>query len=225
MVSDWSAREIEAAVAAYLRLQKELGSGKKVNRQERYRQLSAETGRTAAAIKRRMHNISHVLDLMGREGIPGLKPLSHVGAKVAKEIGAALAMVEKREVDTRLAFEIEVEDRMRRGSFPRPKGNLKPGRVPGKSGRYNRNPEVAAWVRLRAKGRCEACGLPAPFRSPKENPYLEVHHVRLLADGGSDRTENAVALCPNCHRELHYGSRKAQKKSELYDKLCDLIQE
>ncbi len=34
---------------------------------------------------------------------------------------------------------------------------------------------------------------------------LEVHHVIRLADGGSDTINNSVALCPNCHRELHFG--------------------
>ncbi|WP_409033890.1 HNH endonuclease [Pseudomonas sp. JUb42] len=26
-----------------------------------------------------------------------------------------------------------------------------------------------------------------------------------IADGGLDTLENAVALCPNCHRASHYG--------------------
>ncbi|TOJ58505.1 hypothetical protein CGI36_22670 [Vibrio parahaemolyticus] len=26
-----------------------------------------------------------------------------------------------------------------------------------------------------------------------------------LKDGGSDTVENVKALCPNCHREAHYG--------------------
>jgi 5-methylcytosine-specific restriction protein A len=32
-----------------------------------------------------------------------------------------------------------------------------------------------------------------------------VHHRVRLADGGDDTTDNAVALCPNCHRKAHYG--------------------
>jgi len=47
---------------------------------------------------------------------------------------------------------------------------------------------------------------PAPFlRKKDQSPYLEVHHMIQLADGGEDTTENAVALCPNCHRQLHFG--------------------
>jgi 5-methylcytosine-specific restriction protein A len=27
----------------------------------------------------------------------------------------------------------------------------------------------------------------------------------MLAEGGEDTVENALALCPNCHRRLHFG--------------------
>ncbi|MEY0334745.1 HNH endonuclease [Providencia rettgeri] len=33
-----------------------------------------------------------------------------------------------------------------------------------------------------------------------------MHHVEWLANGGEDSVENAIALCPNCHREAHYGA-------------------
>ncbi|WP_147195697.1 HNH endonuclease [Rummeliibacillus stabekisii] len=36
-------------------------------------------------------------------------------------------------------------------------------------------------------------------------PNLEVHHIKRLADGEEDTVENAIAVCPNCHRELHFG--------------------
>jgi len=26
-----------------------------------------------------------------------------------------------------------------------------------------------------------------------------------LSEGGEDTLENAIALCPNCHRKMHYG--------------------
>lgn len=57
-----------------------------------------------------------------------------------------------------------------------------------------------------AKGICERCRKPAPFIRDNDNsPYLEVHHKIPLADGGDDTVENAIALCPNCHRQAHYG--------------------
>lgn len=71
---------------------------------------------------------------------------------------------------------------------------------------YSRNPDVVAEVLIQAKGNCEKCKKPAPFIRAKDNsPYLEVHHKVQLANGGEDTVQNAIALCPNCHRESHYG--------------------
>lgn len=71
---------------------------------------------------------------------------------------------------------------------------------------YTRNPDVVAEVLHRANGNCEECGKAAPFlRSSNGTPYLEVHHRQQLSDGGDDTIENAVALCPNCHRKQHFG--------------------
>jgi 5-methylcytosine-specific restriction protein A len=71
---------------------------------------------------------------------------------------------------------------------------------------FLRNPDVVAEVLDRAAGICERCSQAAPFRRRKDDsPYLEVHHRQRLADGGEDTVENAIALCPTCHREVHYG--------------------
>lgn len=71
---------------------------------------------------------------------------------------------------------------------------------------FIRNPDVVAEVLSRAKGKCEICCAPAPFlRKSDGTPYLEVHHKIPLAEGGEDTVENAIGLCPNCHREQHYG--------------------
>ena len=71
---------------------------------------------------------------------------------------------------------------------------------------FVRNADVVAEVLHRANGRCEACGSLAPFiRASDGTPYLEIHHRVRLADGGEDTVENALALCPNCHRKAHYG--------------------
>jgi len=71
---------------------------------------------------------------------------------------------------------------------------------------YERNPYVVVEVLKRAQGVCEACKSTAPFRRKKDDtPYLEVHHKIRLADGGFDTVDNAIALCPNCHRKFHFG--------------------
>ena len=71
---------------------------------------------------------------------------------------------------------------------------------------YLRNPDVRAEVLCRAKGICEECHQPAPFISKNTgHPYLEVHHRIPLSQGGKDTVENSIAVCPNCHRKLHFG--------------------
>lgn len=65
-----------------------------------------------------------------------------------------------------------------------------------------RNPDIAKYVKKRANGICELCEQPAPF-SIKNGPYLEVHHIKKLSDGGEDIPNNLVALCSNCHRKVH----------------------
>lgn len=71
---------------------------------------------------------------------------------------------------------------------------------------FDRNPDVVAEVLFQSKGTCGRCKGLAPFlRKSNGTPYLEVHHCVPLAQGGEDTVENAIALCPNCHRESHYG--------------------
>lgn len=73
---------------------------------------------------------------------------------------------------------------------------------------FKRNPDVVAEV-LSTAARCQedGCKNPIPFGKTDAQPFLEVHHVVPLSDGGEDTVENAVALCPNCHRKRHYELR------------------
>jgi hypothetical protein len=79
--------------------------------------------------------------------------------------------------------------------------------------KYDRNPDVVAEALYQAQaggGKCGNCDGEAPFKRRDGTPYLEVHHKIPLASGGEDTVENAIALCPNCHRKLHYcQARKA----------------
>jgi len=70
---------------------------------------------------------------------------------------------------------------------------------------FVRNPDVVAEALYRSKGFCDFCQQSAPFKRRSDgSPYLEVHHKIPLSLGGEDTIENAVALCPNCHRQSHY---------------------
>ena len=74
---------------------------------------------------------------------------------------------------------------------------------------FQRSPFIKDYTLRRANGICELCSQKAPFNKPNGEPYLEVHHIIHLADGGEDTIENAVALCPNCHRMMHSLNRKS----------------
>ena len=53
------------------------------------------------------------------------------------------------------------------------------------------------------QGICELCGHSAPFRTKYGIPYLEIHLIKEISDGGMPIPENTVALCPNCHARIH----------------------
>lgn len=69
---------------------------------------------------------------------------------------------------------------------------------------YIRSSEVSNYAKQRAKGICDLCGEGAPFMKPTGEPFLESHHVEWISAGGSDSIDNVVALCPNCHRKMHF---------------------
>lgn len=69
---------------------------------------------------------------------------------------------------------------------------------------------IRDYALARAAGRCEHCGCEAPFLTSSGTPFLEVHHIRRLTDGGPDSPNAVAALCPNCHREAHLGENSAE---------------
>ncbi len=86
------------------------------------------------------------------------------------------------------------------------KAPKQPDRITVTTTAFKRNPDVIVETLIRAKGICERCKKKAPFvRKSNGEPYLEVHHVTPLSIGGEDTLENTLALCPNCHRDLHFG--------------------
>ncbi len=87
----------------------------------------------------------------------------------------------------------------------------KPDRVNVIGTRYLRNADVAEFVKRHAKGVCQLCKKEAPFKDNNGTPYLEVHHVIWLSEGGNDTIGNTVALCPNCHRQMHILDSKTDK--------------
>lgn len=80
---------------------------------------------------------------------------------------------------------------------------------------YLRSAHVKNYVLLRAAGICESCEKPAPFLRKDGRAYLEPHHINRLSDGGLDHPLYVGAICPACHREIHYGIDGVKKNEQL----------
>lgn len=223
---DWSAAEIQAAVDAYLSMLSREQAGQAINKAHENRVLreGALAGRTKGSVEFRMQNISTVLVELGRDRIVGYKPAKNVGANVTKSIREALNAPGPLTPEDFAPTADEATLEQRAAKLERqpikvvPKGIEKPQQTQSSGKSYVRDPEVRAWVRQQAEGKCEGCGQPAPFEK-SGNPFLEVHHVKHLAQEGSDRPSNAVALCPNCHRRCHHSSDRDEFTALLYTKV------
>jgi 5-methylcytosine-specific restriction protein A len=44
---------------------------------------------------------------------------------------------------------------------------------------------------------------------------LEAHHIIALCDSGRDTVDNVIALCPQHHRQAHYGKDAESLESEF----------
>jgi len=104
-----------------------------------------------------------------------------------------------------------------------PVGNKKPTRSEVTRSQFVRDPAVVSAVLFYANGRCENCGAAAPFKKKDGSPFLEVHHVRFLADGGPDTIDNAAGLCPNCHRACHFADDRDELRVALIGQLDRLV--
>lgn len=81
---------------------------------------------------------------------------------------------------------------------------------------FRRNGAVVAGAIVRSQSKCEMPQCERETFQRKDGTiYLEVHHILPLAEGGDDTMINAAALCPTCHRELHYGDRRLALRNKL----------
>jgi hypothetical protein len=107
--------------------------------------------------------------------------------------------------------------------LPKPDGQRQPAKSNRTSIAFERDPLVRAFVLRRAAGKCEYCAKDAPFVDQSGVPFLEVHHINPLANGGEDMVENTAAICPNCHRECHHGRNAATLRQALILKVSALL--
>lgn len=223
MSESWPEEELRASVDAYVEMHRLEGNGKRFTKKAYYEALESRFGRTAKSYEYRMQNISYVYSLQGRRWISGLRPARNVGSNVIKTLERLIAASEGQQLGVKTDFDAGVE-RLRKSppALP-PSGNKNPALAQSTVTSFVRDPEVVAWVLDQAAGYCECCDAHAPFVREDDSPFLEVHHVQRLADGGGDTPSNAVALCPNCHRELHYGIEKRSLANKLQSKIGRLV--
>ena len=87
--------------------------------------------------------------------------------------------------------------------------NTKSERVEFRGMRLKRSALVKAYVKKASGYKCEICGF--SFKKPDGTGYVEVAHIMPLSKSLEDSPQNAVALCPNCHRMLDQGSIEVKK--------------
>ncbi len=229
----WSDAELKASVAAYLSMLAQQSAGLNYSKAEFRRRLIAEAlpNRTEAAVEYRMQNISAAMEELCLPIVSGYPPAKNVGTRIKdrikffiEQLGAVDARDYAPEFDVS-ELEKKTAKLMQRPLRGKPRGQERPQRLSVSSQTFQRDPLVRAWVLQSAQGRCENCDSPSPFSTVNGIPYLEVHHVKPLAESGSDRIENAVAVCPNCHRALHLADDRESRRCLLYQKIARLIRE
>ena len=225
IIMDWSKEELDASVVAYIEMRNLEQRGEKFVKKKYYDSLSERFGRSAEAYMYRMQNISYVYSVLGRQWVKGLRPAKNVGANVLPVIEELILKNEGINSTSKVQFEEKVSKLRRERNLPEPQGSVSPKKQSKETTSYDRDPRVVAWILQESDGICESCERPAPFVKPDGDFYLEVHHLRRLADGGSDRRTNAVAVCPNCHRELHYGCNRDNVLERLYQVIKRLERE
>ena len=218
-----------------------------------YRDLAARVGLTVGAVKRAMREISAVAASKGAWNL-GIRPAERVSVDRSMRIGRLVDATKSASGRSISEIAADYVSTLRQktndevvanapwpfpigasafpghpGSSPSieepPRGVMHPTASAVTVQTYVRDEAVRRWVLRRADGSCECCARAAPFTDPWAVPFLEVHHLKTLADGGSDRVTNTVALCPNCHREMHHGAKSTELRLELLARISGLVAE
>ncbi len=222
----WTDEEVAASVDTYLKILALEKAGQKVDKayEQKILQEGLLISRSTKSVDFRLQNISFLFVELGLE--PNSYPLkSNIGSGVAARVEKILASKGVIDLDDYLPtadeeiLNIRTEKLRRKNLAGEPEGIEKPKKVTIATNYYARSPRIKAWILDNAKGICEACDQPGPFALSDGTRFLEVHHVKHLANRGSDRRSNAVALCPNCHKRCHHASDKHEFTQAIYKKI------
>jgi len=219
----WTDAELRACVIAYRDMQLAERRGERANKTANRNEVlnGALSNRSGPSYEFRMSNISAVLDDLGLPRLGGYPPRRNVGPGITAKLILMINDVWSRqaipEAPTADPKSLLVRVRAAKAKFAQSTQNSPPPinpqsgvKVYGNFQRFIRDPNVIAWVLVNAKGHCESCETPAPFIREDGEPYLEVHHVRPLGEGGPDSVDNAIAVCPSCHRRFHHGADRGR---------------
>lgn len=233
--ASWTLDELRACVTAYRQLLAAEERGEQPNKSLMRREVleSKLQRRSDGSYEFRMQNISAVLVELGLPYLSGYQPLKNIGSPKASLIALVNEIWDRNAtfemptdnidaLETRIA---SARQKMRasKGVNSPPPGAPVSARASTTTFRFMRDPNVIAWVLETANGVCEICDTQAPFLRSNGEPYLEVHHVLPLAGGGPDTTDNTVAACPNCHRQLHYGDNNGRLVRKIISKIERII--
>ena len=220
--NDWSEQELSEAVDTYLEMLHKDKTSTPYIKNKYYQDLADKFKRTPKAFGRRMSNITHIMMLMNLPVVAGLGRLPNVGIKQAPVIERLISEKLKRPYIGVGLADADTQSLVKAKSVPqKPIGDESPISIETTTTTYKRSGKVKGWVIRRADGNCELCGDDAPFEKEDGTPFLEVHHLTRLKENGPDTVENCAALCPNCHRKLHYSSERGALTDKLREKVLE----
>lgn len=200
----WTSKQLQASVDGYLEMRDRISRGEKVNKAQTFRDLAEEYGKDEAAWTRRFGNVSHVMDELGYQQIPGLRPLANVGTNVTKVL---TGMIEARigDVEPGLA-NLDV-----RVSLPLEENNLlltrgfSPGNVDDQRRRVLRSVVQRRGQPAFRRALVEAYGGKCAITGCAVVDLLEAAHVYPYNDGTTNDVSNGLLLRADLHTlfDLH----------------------
>lgn len=223
MSGTWSNEELEAAVEAYVEMQRKERTDQIFTKRQYYRKLAELFGRSEKAYEYRMQIFRMCSPSWNALGCRALNPKKILTPRLRGRSKNYWAKSRDRKRSPLLLSRSRCEMKAVRQTF------LGPAAIPIQNPGVQRLHNFDVTPRLR-HGSCSkpvefarAARKPAPFKGSDGLPYLELHYVQQLAEGGPDTVTNAVVLCPNCHREIHYGTNAHVLAAWVYDNVARLI--
>jgi len=167
-------------------------------------------------------NKEEQVDLQGSDSrINRSKPTKPTTSTINSQTGTVEESTKSPDSDDNSIFDVHSENLSELRSRAENQASADPARsnVNSSPSKYVRSASIKKYAKARSGGNCEWCEDTAPFQSKTGEPYLEVHHVDELGNGGEDRLDRVVALCPTCHSKIHYGVTGSDLNDQVKKKL------